>query len=251
MMKEQFGARNPNSMLLRFTGTVGGSTYRAREPENNLVRGAYGLLANILGGAQGMLQPAMDEAYAIPTEHTARLALRTQQILAYETGITKVADPLGGSYFVEALTYELEGKIKREMEKIESMGGAVKAIERGYPQMAIAEEAYRVAREEERGERIVVGVNKFQTEGEEKRRLVIHRADPKSVERQIQRTREVKASRDHLNAQKALDALCRCAETKENLMPYFISAVKAYASVGEITGALKKVFGEFKEPVSI
>lgn len=251
IMKERFGARNPNSMLLRFTGTVGGSTYRAREPENNLVRGAYGLLANILGGAQGMLQPAMDEAYAIPTEHTARLALRTQQILAYETGITKVADPLGGSYLVEALTRELEEKIRGEMEKVEAMGGAVKAIEMGYPQMAIAEEAYRAAREEERGERIVVGVNKFQTEGEEKRRLVIHRADPKSVERQIQRTREVKASRDNRNAQKALDELCRSAETKENLMPYFIRAVKAYASVGEITGSLKKVFGEFREPVNI
>jgi len=251
MMKERFEARNPNSMLLRFTGTVGGSTYRAREPENNLVRGAYGLLANILGGAQGMLQPALDEAYAIPTEHTARLALRTQQILAYETGITKVADPLGGSYFVEALTQEIEGKVKREMEKIESLGGAVKAIEMGYPQMAIAEEAYRVAREEEMGERIVVGVNKFQTEGEEKRRLLIHRSDPKSVERQIQRTREVKASRDNPNAQKELDDLCRSAETKENLMPGFIRAVKAYASVGEITAALKKVFGEFKEPVNI
>jgi methylmalonyl-CoA mutase N-terminal domain/subunit len=124
-----------------------------------------------------MLQPAMDEAYAIPTEHTARLALRTQQILAYETGITKVADPLGGSYLVEALTRELEEKIRGEMEKVESMGGAVRAIEKGYPQMAIAEEAYRVAREEERGERIVVGVNKFQTEEEGKRRLVIHR-DP-------------------------------------------------------------------------
>jgi methylmalonyl-CoA mutase N-terminal domain/subunit len=251
MMKEQFGARNPNSMLLRFTGTVGGSTYRAREPENNLVRGAYGLLANILGGAQGMLQPAMDEAYAIPTEHTARLALRTQQILAYETGVTKVADPLGGSYLVEALTQELEGKIKGEMGKVESLGGAVKAIEMGYPQMAIAEEAYRVAREEERGERIVVGVNKFQAGEEGKRRLVIHRADPASVERQIQRTREVKASRDKRNAQKVLDELCRSAETKENLMPSFIQAVKAYASVGEITAALKKVFGEFKEPVNV
>jgi methylmalonyl-CoA mutase N-terminal domain/subunit len=251
MMKERFKARNPSSLLLRFTGTVGGSTYRAREPENNLVRGAYGLLANILGGAQGMLQPAMDEAYAIPTEHTARLALRTQQILAYETGITKVADPLGGSYFVETLTHELEGKIKKETEKIESLGGAVKAIEMGYPQTAIAEEAYRVAREEERGERIVVGVNKFQTEGEEKRRLLIHRSDPKSVERQIQRTREVKTSRDGPQAQKALDEICRIAEKKENLMPHFIQAVKAYASIGEITAALKKVFGEFKEPVNI
>jgi methylmalonyl-CoA mutase N-terminal domain/subunit len=197
-----------------------------------------------------MLQPAMDEAYAIPTEHTARLALRTQQILAFETGITKVADPLGGSYLVETLTRELEEKIRGEMEKVESMGGAVRAIERGYPQRAIAEEAYRVAREEERGERIVVGVNKFQTEEEGKRRLVIHRADPTSVERQIQRTREVKASRDNPKTQEALDELCRSAETKENLMPCFIRAVKAYASVGEITEALKKVFGEFKEPVS-
>jgi methylmalonyl-CoA mutase N-terminal domain/subunit len=251
MMKERFGARNPGSMLLRFTGTVGGSTYRAREPESNLVRGAYGLLANILGGAQGMLQPAMDEAYAIPTEHTARLALRTQQILAYETGITKVADPLGGSYLVEALTRELEEKIKEEMEKVEALGGAVRAIERGYPQMAIAEEAYRVAREEERGAKIVVGVNKFQAEGEGKRQLVIHRADPKSVERQIRRTKEVKASRDNLSAQKALDDLCRIAEGEENLVPGFIRAVKAYATVGEMTAALKKVFGEFKEPVNI
>jgi methylmalonyl-CoA mutase N-terminal domain/subunit len=248
MMKERFWAQNPNSMLLRFTGTVGGSTYRAREPENNLVRGAYGLLANILGGAQGMLQPAMDEAYAIPTEHTARLALRTQQILAYETGITKVADPLGGSYFVEALTHELEGKVRAEMEKIEALGGAVEAIEKGYPQSAIAEEAYRVAREEERGERIVVGVNKFQTEKEEKRRLVIHKADERSVKRQIERTREVKTRRDGAAVIKALDALCQAAEKRVNLMPYFIEAVKAYASVGEITTALKKVFGEFREP---
>ncbi len=251
MMKERYGARNASSMLLRFTGTVGGSTYRAREPENNLVRGAYGLLANILGGAQGMLQPAMDEAYAIPTEHTARLALRTQQILAYETGVTKVADPLGGSYLVEALTRDLEEKIQEEMEKVEALGGAVKAIERGYPQKVIAEEAYRVAKEEEKGEKIVVGVNKFQTEEEEKRQLVIHRADPKSVERQIQRTREIKASRDQGNCQEALDALCRGAEAGENLMPYFIQAVKAHASIGEITAALKKIFGEFKEPVNI
>jgi methylmalonyl-CoA mutase N-terminal domain/subunit len=251
MMKERFGARNPNSLLLRFTGTVGGSTYRAREPENNLVRGAYGLLANILGGAQGMLQPAMDEAYAIPTEHTARLALRTQQILAYETGITKVADPLGGSYLVEALTRELEEKIRGEMEKVESMGGAVKAIEMGYPQTAIAEEAYRVAREEERGERVVVGVNKFQSEEEGKRRLVTHRADKQAVLRQIQRTKEVKYSREGKATKNALDALCQAAETQQNLMPYFIEAVKTYATIGEITRALKKVFGEYREPVNI
>ncbi len=250
VMKERFGAQNPNSMLLRFTGTVGGSTYRAREPENNLVRGAYGLLANILGGAQGMLQPALDEAYAIPTEQTARLALRTQQILAFETGVTKVVDPLGGSYFLEAMTNQLEGAIVGEMKRVEDLGGAVRAIEMGYPQKAVAEEAYRIAREEEKGERIVVGVNKFQGE-EEKRRLVLHRSDTQAVARQIQRTKEVKASRDREGAQRALDALSRAAETSENLMPYFIEAVKAYASIGEITAALKKVFGEFKEPLNI
>jgi len=245
MLQEQFGAQNPSSMLLRFTGTVGGSTYRAREPENNLVRGAYGLLANILGGAQGMLQPAMDEAYAIPTEHTARLALRTQQILAYETGITKVVDPLGGAYLVEALTSQLEGEIREEMEKVESIGGAVRAIETGYPQKAIAEEAYRMAREEEEGQRVVVGVNKFQEEEEEKRKLIIHRPDEKAVERQIQRTRDNQA------VQKALDALCLAAESEDNLMPHFIATVKTYATIGEISATLKKVFGEYREPVNI
>lgn len=248
MMKERFGAKNPQSMLLRFTGTVGGSTYRAQEPENNLVRGAYGLLANILGGAQGMLQPAMDEAFAIPTEFTARLALRTQQILAYETGITKVADPLGGSYFVEALTNNLEKMIKEEMDKIASLGGAVRAIELGYPQKVIAEEAYRVAKEEETGQRIVVGVNKFQVEAEE-RPLTIHQPDEQAAARQIERIWEVKKGRDGQAVQKALDELCRGAEKNKNLMPYFMSAVKTYATVGEITDALKKVFGTYQEPV--
>jgi len=250
MMKERFGAKNPNSMLLRFTGTVGGSTYRAREPENNLVRGAYGLLANILGGAQGMLQPAMDEAYAIPTEHTARLALRTQQILAYETGVTKVVDPLGGSYFVEAMTNGMEEEIVAEIKKVEDLGGAVRAIEIGYPQKAVAEEAYCAAKEEERGARIVVGVNRFVSAGDSPR-LVLHRSDAQAVERQVQRTREVRASRDGKRAQKTLNDLCRAAETPENLMPYFIEAVKAYATIGEITAALKKVFGEFREPLNI
>ncbi len=251
MTKERFGAQNPSSMLLRFTGTVGGSTYRAREPENNLVRGAYGLLANILGGAQGMLQPALDEAYAIPTEHTARLALRTQQILAYETGITKVADPLGGSYFVEAMTRELEEKIKGEIDKVESLGGAVRAIESGYPQRLVAEEAYRVAKEEEKGQRIVVGVNKFKTEDGGEKRLVLHKSDHQSVKSQMQRTEAVKNSRNKFAVAKALDDLCRAAEGQENLVPFFIEAVKTYASIGEITGALKKIFGEFREPLNI
>lgn len=249
MMKERFGAKSPNSLLLRFTGTVGGSTYRAQEPENNLVRGAYGLLANILGGAQGMLQPAMDEAFAIPTEYSARLALRTQQILAYETGITKVADPLGGSYFVEAMTNSLQDQIVKEMERIASLGGAVRAIEMGYPQKVIAEEAYRVAKEEESGQRIVVGVNKFQGP-EEERTLIIHQGDEQAAARQIQRIKEVKEMRNGEAVQRALDELCRAAEKNLNLMPYFLEAVKTYATVGEITKALKKVFGEYKEPIN-
>ena len=151
---------------------------------------------------------------------------------------------------MEAMTNQLEGAIVGEMKRVEDLGGAVRAIEMGYPQKAVAEEAYRVAKEEEKGERIVVGVNKFQGE-EEKRRLVLHRGDPQAVARQVQRTKEVKASRDPEGAQRALDALSRAAETSENLMPYFIEAVKAYASIGEMTSALKKVFGEFREPLNI
>lgn len=253
IMKERLGAKDPRSMLFRFTGTTGGSYYRTKEPLNNLVRGAYGLLANILGGAQGMLHPAWDEPFAIPTEESAQLALRTQQILAYETGVNKIIDPLGGSYYVEVLTKQYEGEIEEEMGKIDEMGGAVKAIEEGFMQKAIADEAYRMMREEQSGERVVVGVNKFVAEDErqEKREMKFHEVDPHVRQRQIDRLNQVRNDRDEAALENCLDELKEKARGKENLMPYLIKTVNTYASIEEIMEALKEVFGTFKEPLNI
>ena len=251
IMKERFEAKKPASMLFRFTGTVGGSTYRAQEPENNLIRGAYGLLGNVLGGVQGMLHPALDEPFAIPSEETARLALRTQQICAYETGVTKTVDPLGGSYYVEALTDQIEQKIVQEMEKIETLGGAVAAVEQGYMQGCIAEEAYRTAKEELDGERVVVGVNRFQVEEGEKKGLDFHEWDPRMQEQQIRGLEKVREERDESRCRKALDDLRSAAQGEENLMPHLVETVKTYASIGEIMMALKDVFGAYKEPICI
>lgn len=251
IMKERFGATRPASMWFRFTGTVGGSYYRAQEPENNLIRGAYGLLANILGGAQGMLHPALDEPFAIPTEETARLALRTQQICAYETGVTKTADPLGGSYFVEALTDELDGEIEAVIRSVDRQGGAVRAIESGYMQTCIADDAYRHAREEQSGQRVVVGVNRFQEEAADKPPLRVHRHDPGAADRQVERLEQVRARRDRPAVQAALDRIKREAEADQNLIPALIEAVGRYATLGEIMSALKEVYGAYHEPVVI
>jgi methylmalonyl-CoA mutase N-terminal domain/subunit len=253
IMKERLGAKNPGSMLFRFTGTTGGSYYRSSEPLNNLVRGAYGLLGNILGGAQGMLHPAWDEPFAIPTEESAQLALRTQQILAYETGVTSVVDPLGGSYYVEALTKQYEQEIEEEIGTIDRMGGAVKAIEEGFMQEAIAGEAYRMMREEKSGERVVVGVNRFIAEDErrDKREMRFHEADPQVRQRQIARLDSVRNERDEGAVKHCLDALKEKARGEENLMPHLIETVKTYASIEEIMEALKEVFGTFEEPLNI
>jgi len=250
IMKERFGAEDPSSMRFRFTGTVGGSVYRAQEPENNLIRGAYGLLANILGGAQGMLHPAMDEPFAIPTEETARLALRTQQILAYETDITKTVDPLGGSYYVEAMTDQLEAEIEETIGSIDDMGGAVAAVEKGYMQRQISDEAYRIAMAEKSGKRVVVGVNRFQGERSETE-MRFHQFDPTTLERQVERLHRVKRERDSGAVQQTLKRLREEAEGKENLMPPLLEAVKAYATIGEIMTTLEGVFGTFKEPLVV
>ncbi|MEM2983288.1 MAG: methylmalonyl-CoA mutase family protein [Candidatus Bathyarchaeia archaeon] len=250
LMKDRFHAKKPSSMLFRFTGTVGGSVYRAQEPENNLIRGAYGLLANVLGGVQGMLHPAMDEPFAIPTEETARLALRTQQICAYETDVTNTVDPLGGSYYVEALTCELEKEIEKVIQTIDDMGGAVRAIETGYMQKCIADEAYRIAMEEKSGKRIVVGVNRFGGTPS-KREMRFHRFDPQVMERQVARLQQVIKERDNDRVKKALARLKDEARGSENLMPCLIETVKTYASIGEIMDALKEVFGQFQEPLLI
>jgi len=248
IMKEKFGAKKQSSMLFRFTGTVGGSTYRAQEPMNNLVRGAYGLLANILGGAQGMLHPALDEPFAIPTEETAKLALRTQQILAYETGITDVADPLGGSYLVESLTDALEEQIEKMMKNIEEMGGAISAIENGFMQQCIADEAYKSAMDVKSGKVTIVGVNKYREKQQEKVDLRYHKHDPTILSRQVARLQQIRQARDTAVVKRALDSLRNEAKGEKNLMPFLIEAVKAYASIGEIMSTLKEVFGTFREP---
>ena len=253
IMKERLGAMDSKSMLFRFTGTTGGSYYRPKEPQNNLVRGAYGLLGNILGGAQGMLHPAWDEPFAIPTEESALLALRTQQILAYETGITNVADPLGGSYFVEALTKAYEGQIEEAIQKIEGMGGAVRAIEEGFMQNEIASEAYRMMKEEKSGERVIVGMNKFVKEDEisGKPQMVFHEADPLTRQRQIERLNQMRKEREDAAVSDCLAELKEKAKSKDNLMPHLVKTVKTYASIEEIMETLKDVFGIFQEPINI
>lgn len=253
IMKERLGAEDPGSMRFRFTGTTGGSYYRPKEPLNNLVRGAYGLLANVLGGTQSMLHPAWDEPFAIPTEESALLALRTQQVLAYETGITHVADPLGGSYYVEALTKAFEGRIEEAIESIDARGGAVRAIEEGFMQQQIASEAYRVMEEERSGERPVVGMNKFVSQkcGPTKQETVFHEADPLTRKRQMERLDRTKSERDESRVQACLSELKEKAAGRENLMPCLVKTVKTYASLGEIMETLKEVFGEYREPINI
>lgn len=250
LIKERYNPKKDSSMFLRFTGSVGGSYYRVQEPENNIIRGAYGLLGNVLGGVQGMLHPALDEPFAIPTEKTAILALRTQQICAYETGVMDTVDPLGGSYYIETLTNQIEKEIIRIIEEIEGLGGAVKAIESGYMQRAIAEEAYRVALEEASGERVIVGINKFQGEAK-KPEMRFHQTNPEAVSKQIKRLRRVKAERNNSEVSKALDKIKEAVDGTQNLMEPVIEAVKSYASVGEIMRVLKECYGEFKEPASI
>ncbi len=248
IMKNKFGAKNPASMLFRFTGTVGGSNYRAQEPMNNLVRGAYGLLANILGGAQGMLHPALDEPFAIPTEETAKLALRTQQILAYETGITDVADPLGGSYLIESLTDSLEAAIEKLMVSINDMGGSVLAVERGFMQQCIADEAYKMAMEEKSGKRVIVGVNKFRDKTGSGPGIKSHKHDVTILSRQVSRLTQIRKDRDNSAVRKSLDRLKDEARGTNNLMPCLIETVKTYASLGEIMDTLREVYGQFREP---
>ncbi|MBW1681870.1 MAG: methylmalonyl-CoA mutase [Deltaproteobacteria bacterium] len=250
IMKERFGAKRPDSLLFRFTGTVGGSFYRAQEPQNNLIRGAYGLLGNVLGGVQGMLHPALDEPFAIPTEETAKLALRTQQICAYETGVTKVVDPLGGSYYVEALTDHLEEEIEKTIHTVDRMGGAVPAIEKGYMQQCIADEAYRAAMEEKSGKRIIVAVNRFQGEPAAGK-MQYHRFDPAMYKRQVTRTAQVRKERNNDAAARALRRLKEEAGGGENLIPCLVETVKTYATLGEIMKALKEVFGTFEEPLLV
>jgi methylmalonyl-CoA mutase N-terminal domain/subunit len=246
IMRERFGAKDPRSWMLRTHVQTGGATLTAQQAENNIVRAALQALASVLGGVQSLALSCYDEALALPTEVAQRIAVRTQQIIAYESGVTDTVDPLAGSYYVESLTNELEAKANEYLDKIEDMGGAVAAIESGYMQREIQEAAWRYQQEVDRGERTIVGVNKFQLEGEEPK--LIFRVNPEVEQAQVQRLRAVKAERDNAAVSASLARLHDAAQDTENLLPPIVEAVKAYATMGEMCGVLRRVFGDYQPP---
>jgi methylmalonyl-CoA mutase N-terminal domain/subunit len=248
-LQRRFHPKDERSLWLRFHTQTSGESLTVQQPYNNVVRVAIQALAAVLGGTQSLHTNALDEAYALPTEFAARLALRTQQIIAHESGVTNVVDPLGGSYYLETLTNQLEAMATDYFRKLDDMGGMIAAIEKGFPQREIREAAYRYQREIERRERVIVGVNEYVME--EKEPLDILVIDPAVEKRQIERVRELRASRDQQRWRRALEALRKAAAGKENLMPPIIEAVKAYATVGEVCAALKEVFGEYEEPLEL
>ncbi len=247
LMHERIGAKKKASGLLRITASVGGTHFQMHEPETNIIRGTLGCLGAVLGGCQGMLLAGYDEAFDIPTEHTAQLALRTQQIVGYESDATAVPDPLGGSWFVEQMTDEIEALVLATIDEIEQMGGSVVAIENGYMQREIANSAYQQERREQSGEKPIVGVNLHRQEGEAPE-LDVHLPDGKVTERQHAEIEELRAQRDDGATQRELARLRQAAEGTENLMPILIDCARADATLGEMVDTLRGVFGEFIEP---
>lgn len=252
IMKERFGATDPRAQMFRFGVVCGGSTLTAQQPYNNVVRVAYQTLASVLGGVQSVFTAAWDEPFAIPTEQSAELALRTQQVLAYETNVPSVVDPFGGSYFIEALTDKTETEIRKIIDRIEQAGGMVACIEKGVIQREIAQEAYRYQGRVESGEQTVVGVNRFNRPEPERSQFELYESDPEIGARQSEKLAQVRRQRDQARVDRALAALSEAARRDDvNLMPLIGEAVKAYASIGEICAILKERFGTFQEPVAI
>jgi methylmalonyl-CoA mutase N-terminal domain/subunit len=245
IMKDRFKAKRDESCMLRFHTQTAGCSLTAQQPDNNVVRVAFQALAAVLGGTQSLHTNSRDEAYALPTEDSVRLALRTQQLIAYESGVADMIDPLGGSYAVESLTDEIERTSREYIEKIEAMGGAVKAIESGYVQGEIGESAYQYQKEIEAKKRIIVGLNQFQIEEEPLRDIL--RIKPEVERYQKEKLARVKKERNNTKVKETLAHLKRTAQGTENLVPPILEAVKAYASLGEISDTLKEVFGEYRE----
>jgi methylmalonyl-CoA mutase N-terminal domain/subunit len=249
MMREHFKAKNPRSWMLRFHTQTAGSTLTAQQPENNIVRTAIQGLAAVLGGTQSLHTNSYDEALALPTEQAARIALRTQQIVAYESGAPQTIDPLAGSYYIETLTNEIEQRAAEYLGKIEVLGGMLKAIERGFVQQEIQNAAYEYQQQVDREEAIVVGVNRFEVE--QGKPIPIQRIDPALEARQIERVRALRTKRDAGPWKAALAGVEEAARSGANLMPRILSAVEACATVGEISDAMRRVFGEYRETVVI
>ncbi len=249
VMREHFGAKNPKSWMLRFHTQTAGSSLTAQQPENNIVRTALQALSAVLGGTQSLHTNSFDEALALPTEQSARIALRTQQIIAYESGVANTADPLAGSYFVESLTNEIERRAWDYLEKIKAIGGMLKAIERGYVQQEIQNSSYDFQQSVESQQQIIVGVNKFRLD--EENPVPILRIDEALERKQVERTRALRARRDPKPWSESVTQIETAARNGSNLMPHIIQAVESYATVGEISDALRRVFGEYKEAVVI
>jgi methylmalonyl-CoA mutase, N-terminal domain len=245
VMQDRYGAQDERSLKLRFHAQTAGCSLTWQQPQNNIVRTAVQAMAAVLGGCQSLHTNSLDEAYALPSEHAVTVALRTQQVIAYETGITAEPDPLGGSYFVEQLTLDIEAAANAYIRRIDEMGGMIPAIERGYPQTEIANASYEFQHSVEMGESIIVGVNKF-TEQDEKP-IELLQIDKTAERRQIEKLLEVKRKRSASDVDKALAKLKKAAEGTENTMPFILDAVRAYATVGEISASLGEVFGTYTE----
>ncbi|RBP38473.1 acyl-CoA mutase large subunit family protein [Garciella nitratireducens] len=247
IMKERFGAKNPKSLMLRFHTQTGGSTLTAQQPDNNIVRVAIQTLAAVLGGTQSLHTNSRDEALALPTEESVRIALRTQQIVAYESGVAETVDPLAGSYYIESITNKIEKEAMEYITKIDNLGGAARAIDQGYIQKEIQDSAYNYQKEIEKGERIVVGVNKFQIKEPAPSGLL--KVDPSVGEAQKQKLAKLKTNRDNEAVRRSLLELKQVAQGDGNLMPPILKAVKTYATLGEICGVLREVFGEYEQSI--
>jgi len=246
-MQERFAAKDQRSLLLRFHAQTAGSSLTAQQPENNIVRVAIQALAAVLGGCQSLHTNSMDEALALPTEDAALIALRTQQIIAHETGVTNTIDPVAGSYAIEELTNQIEAGAKTYIERIDALGGMLRAIETGFVQGEIQKAAYDFQRAVETRGQIVVGVNEFVAEQD--RTIPLLRINEEIEHAQVARLQALRAKRDAAKTESALAELARKASTAENLLPAILAAVEAYATVGEISDTLRKVFGEYQESV--
>jgi methylmalonyl-CoA mutase N-terminal domain/subunit len=248
-MRDRFHAKNPRSWMLRFHTQTAGSTLTAQQPENNIVRTTLEALSAVLGGTQSLHTNGYDEALSLPTEKAARIALRTQQIIAHESGVPQVADPLGGSYYVEALTDQIEAEAEAIFFRIAQLGGTLRAVESGWVQQQIQQAAYQWQRKVDSGEAIVVGVNKFTSESEAE--LPLQRLNPDLEQRQIERLQSLRIRRAHTPWKQSLDQLHEAAKAGANLMPNIVQAVEALATVGEIADTLRAVFGEYKESINV
>jgi methylmalonyl-CoA mutase N-terminal domain/subunit len=244
-MRDRFGAKDDRSLKLRFHAQTAGCSLTWQQPYNNIVRTSIQAMAAVLGGCQSLHTNSLDEAYALPSEHAVTIALRTQQVIAHESGVTAAADPLGGSYFLERLTLDTEAAAMAYIRQIDEMGGMIAAIEQNFPQREIANASYEYQKAVERGDKIIVGVNAFQSDREEG--VEILQIDRAAQDHQAKKLAALRYTRDNGRVRAALDALKRAAEGTENTMPFILDAVRAYATLGEICDALRGVFGSYQE----